>query len=112
MKLEKIKVPNVKPRNHVVKNMQGMSGAGRHEEKQGKNAKRAKQKQQFRREMRSMYENAGTSDIAAKLVQLLDRLENDVDFSEAPPNFNNEEASAWASGFTAALHEIRRELGL
>ena len=43
MKLKEIKV-----RNFVAKHAHNMSGAGRHEAKQGKQIKRAKQKQEFR----------------------------------------------------------------
>lgn len=41
----------IKPRNFVAKHAI-KSGAGRHEAKKGKHAKRAKQKQQFRRDIR------------------------------------------------------------
>ena len=42
----------IKKRNFVAKHARGMSGAGRHEDKKGKHAKRAKQKQQLRRDLR------------------------------------------------------------
>ena len=43
----------VKQRNLVAKHAHNMSGAGRHETKKGKKAKRSKQKQQFRKELRN-----------------------------------------------------------
>jgi len=42
----------IKKRNFVAKHAQEMSGAGRHEAKKGKHAKRAKQKQQLRPDIR------------------------------------------------------------
>ena len=44
MKLKEIKI-----RNFVAKHAHNMTGAGRHEAKRGKQAKRAKQKQDFRK---------------------------------------------------------------
>ncbi len=41
----------VKNRNFVAKHARNMSGAGAHDLKGGKKAKRAKQKQQMRRDM-------------------------------------------------------------
>ena len=46
-----MKLEQIKPRNFVAKNARNMPGAGRHEDKKGKHAKRAKQKQQLRREL-------------------------------------------------------------
>lgn len=42
-----MKLQEIKPRNFVAKHARNMSGAGRHEAKRGKQAKRAKQKQAF-----------------------------------------------------------------
>jgi hypothetical protein len=45
--------PEVAPRNFVVKHAQ-RSGAGAHDLKGGKKAKRAKQKQQFKKQMKDL----------------------------------------------------------
>lgn len=51
MKLLKEINDEIKQRNFVAKHARNMSGAGAHDLKGGKKAKRAKQKQQFRKEM-------------------------------------------------------------
>ena len=50
-----MKLEQVKPRNFVAKALRGMSGAGVHEQKRGKKrVKRAKQKQEFRKQLKSL----------------------------------------------------------
>ena len=108
MKLEKLKIPQPKARNFVVKNMQ-MSGAGVHQEKAGKKrAKRAKQKHQLRRDFHDMYE--ATDPLPTRLQFLLRRL-NDVSSFDAPPELSNEEAGAWANGVQWALEQVEKEVG-
>lgn len=48
-----MKLKQLTARNFVAKNAP-CSGAGRHEQKRGKHAKRAKQKQQFKRQLKTM----------------------------------------------------------
>lgn len=47
-----MKLDEIKPRNFVAKHAP-RAGAGRHEAKRGKQAKRAKQKQAFRRQLKN-----------------------------------------------------------
>jgi hypothetical protein len=42
-----------KARNFVAKHARGMSGAGRHEDKKGQQAKRERQKREWKREARA-----------------------------------------------------------
>lgn len=42
-----------KPRNFVAKHARNITGAGRHEDKKGKQAKRSRQKAQWKKEART-----------------------------------------------------------
>lgn len=55
MLLNEIKKLPEKPkaRNFVAKHARGMTGAGRHEDKKGKNASRNRQKSEWKRDARS-----------------------------------------------------------
>ena len=46
--------PEVAPRNFIAKHSRNMAGAGAHDTKAGKKAKRAKQKAKFRKQMKDM----------------------------------------------------------
>ena len=46
-----MKLKELKLRNFVAKHVRNISGAGRHEAKRGKQAKRAKQKQELHRQL-------------------------------------------------------------